>query len=99
MVAEILGVDSLSIPIKLYSDSNNMTHHLKTISGNNKVRDKRLHIDLSAIAEMTMRDNVQVVWIEGSKQLANVLTKKGAGFQQILEVIRSGSLKSVGLPE
>ena len=99
MVAEILGVSSSSIPIKLYSDSNNMTNHLKTISGNNKVRDKRLHIDLSAIAEMTQRDNVQIIWIDGSKQLANVLTKKGAGFHQILEVMRTGSLESLELPE
>ena len=98
MISEILGVDSRSIPIKLYSDSNNMVDHLKTISGNNKVRDKRLHIDLSAIAEMVKRDNVQIVWVEGSKQLANVLTKKGAGFHQILEVLRTGSIQSLKLP-
>ena len=95
MVAEILGVNPRTIPIRLFSDSKNMTEHLQTISGSSKVRDKRLHIDLSAIAEMTKRDNVQVVWVDGSKQLANVLTKKGAGYQQILEVLRSGSLKSL----
>ena len=98
MVAEILGVDSRSIPVKLYSDSNNLVDHLRTISGNNRVRDKRLHIDLSAIAQMIERDNVQIIWVDGTKQLANVLTKKGAGFHQILEVLRNGSIKSLDLP-
>ena len=97
MVAEILGINPRTIPIRLFSDSRNMTEHLQTISGSSKVRDKRLHIDLSAISEMTKRDNVQVIWVDGSKQLANVLTKKGAGFQQILEVLRSGSLKTLQL--
>ena len=99
MVSEILGVETRSIPIKLFSDSNNMVDHLRTISGNNRVRDKRLHIDLSAIAEMVKRDNVKIIWVDGSKQLANVLTKKGAGFHQILEVLRSGSIQSLDLPE
>ena len=97
MVAEILGTSPKMIPIKLYSDSNNLVEHLQTVSGNNKIRDKRLHIDLSAIAEMTERDNVQVEWIEGYRQVANVLTKKGAGYQQILEVLRSGSLQALRL--
>ena len=98
MVSEIIGVKLRSIPIKLFSDSNNMVDHLKTISRNNKVRDKRLHVDLSSIAEMVDWDNVQVTWVDRSQQLVNVLNKKGAGFQQILEVLRTGSLDTLKLP-
>ena len=75
-----------------------MVDHLKPISRNNKVRDKRLHVDLSSIAEMVDGDNVQVTWVDRSQQLVNVLNKKGEGFKQILEVVRTGSLETLKLP-
>ena len=59
----------------------------------NLVSDKRLRVDLAAIREMMEKDDVALMWVAASYQLADVLTKSGASKTRLLNVLRSARLE------
>ena len=72
-------VDNLGLKLALYSTK--------------MVDDKQTRIDIAAMQQMLNTSKVnQVVWCPTGKQLANVLTKKGASSKLILDVLASGRL-------
>ena len=57
------------------------------------VKDRRLRIDMAQIQEAIQEENMELLWIEGSEMLTDILTKKGVSEDSILKVIRNGRLE------
>ena len=63
-------------------------------SSTNVKEDKRLIQDISLIKEMMYKQEIHSVnLVESERNLADSLTKRGASFQLLEEVIRLGSTK------
>ena len=54
--------------------------------------DKRLRADIVRLREMVDTKEIKVTWVEGTKQLADYLTKRGASSQRPLEVLGRNEL-------
>ena len=61
-------------------------------STNNTVLEKRLLIDLSILIEMVDKNEITISWTESEKQLVNCLTKRGASYDTLINVVQSGKL-------
>ena len=88
MIQELFG-QHCATNIKAYTDSKSL---IEAINSTKLVDDKRLRIDLGAIKQSIQKNEVDVRWCPGSKQLANCLTKKGAQSNDLLRVIQTGRL-------
>ena len=67
------------------TDSKSLFDTLKTTKVNS---DKRLRVDISRLKEMVIEEEVSIEWIEGKKQLADALTKRGASTELLVEALR-----------
>ena len=56
------------------------------------VEEKRLRVDIAAIRDEVRDRVIAVEWIEKEYQLADVLTKQGAGSEKLLGVLKSSVL-------
>ena len=92
-MAEILGVDPVRIPIKTHTDSNDLFQAVKSTKF---VKDKRQRLAL--IKQDVQKEQVEVRWVEAGDMLADPLTKKNAGAEQLLRVLETGQLP-VGVTE
>jgi len=54
------------------------------------ITDRRLRVEISAIRELKERGELTLVWTPSDKQLAEVLTKKGASSHKLLESFKQG---------
>ena len=54
--------------------------------------DKRLHLEISELHEMSESKDINVFWVEGVKQLSNVLTKKRASAFPLMTVLKNGQI-------
>ena len=84
VVAEIVDVDKDKIPIKAYTDSNNL---FEAVYSTKLVKDRRLRIDMAQIQEAIQEENIELLWIPGNEMLADILTKKGVSADSILEYL------------
>ena len=57
-----------------------------------QISDRRLRVEMSAIRETKERGEIDIRWINGSGQLADVLTKKGASPYSLLRVLGDGKM-------
>ena len=86
MVQEVFGLQKLpSVTSK--TDSRSLWDHLNTTK---VTQDARLRVDIACIREMVKLEEIQVDWVDKSKQLADCLTKAGASSSSLVEVLRSG---------
>ena len=92
ILAETLGVDDQSIPIKAHIDSNNL--HQAIIS-TKFVEDKRLRLDIAQIQEEIKDQQVQVKWVNSDSMLADPLTKKNANADKLMEALKTGTLPAL----
>ena len=76
---------SKKVRVVCKTDSKSLFDTLKTTKVN---ADKRLRVDISRLKEMVIEEEVVVEWIEGKKQLADALTKRGASTDMMVEVLR-----------
>ena len=60
------------------------------VGTSHRVSDRSLIIDVSYIREKIERNELQLRWEDGSKQLSNVLTKKGASPELLRTTLRTG---------
>ena len=95
LVAEILGVDPIRIPIKTHTDSNDLFQAVKSTKF---VKDKRQRLDITLIKQDVQKEQVEVRWVEAGDMLADPLTKKNAGAEQLLKVLETGQ-QPVGVTE
>ena len=81
-LSEIVDAD---LEVTLYTDNKSL---IDAINTTNLTTDKRLRVDLAALREMFENDEVKFKWIETKKQLADILTKKGASKQNLLQILQ-----------
>ena len=90
MLAEILGINILKIPIRVYTDSDNL---YQAVYSTKFVDDKKLRLDIAQIQEAVSEENVQVNWIKAEEMLADCLTKKGVNGDLLMEALETGRIK------
>ena len=56
------------------------------------ILDKHLQVEIPALREMCEKNELQISWIEKQHQLSDVLTKRGASPQSLIETIKTGKL-------
>ena len=92
ILAETLGVEDRSIPIKAHIDSNNL---YQAIISTKFVEDKRLRLDIAQIQEEIKDQQVQVKWVNSDSMLADSLTKKNAKADKLMEALKTGTLPAL----
>lgn len=68
---------------------------LQSLVSTSLVDEKRLRLDVNCIKEMIENENLEVRWVPGNYQLANVLTKAGASPESVCKVLSSGKLSGL----
>ena len=63
-----------------------------TIHSTKQTSEKRLIVDISAVREMSDRNELSVTWIKKEKQLSDVLTKYGASNRLLLDILQTGRM-------
>ena len=63
-----------------------------TIHSTKQTSEKRLIVDISAVREMSDRNELSVMWIKKEKQLSDVLTKDGASSRLLLDILQTGRM-------
>jgi hypothetical protein len=87
IIEDILGLKHKTIPIEAYIDNKSV---VEAVYSTKLVDDKRLRIDIAAIAESLASKEVDnIKWCPGDKQLANCMTKFGASSYELLQVIQT----------
>ena len=77
-------------PITILTDSKPLCD---AIQSNKFVQNERLRIDIDAIKEPLMKQEIhEIKWINSTQQLADILTKTGANTSLLLNVLRKGTL-------
>ena len=83
ILMEISGCEN--IPVKCFVDNRSL---VEALSSYKSVDDKRLRIDISVIKDMIQSGELKEVnWVGTSKQLADCLTKRGASFERLRQVV------------
>ena len=72
-------------------DSRSLYEHLGTTK---QAENKRLRLEISALREMVSEEDIRLIWVPGAKQLSNALTKKGASWNLLRQVLLNGMLPS-----
>ena len=89
LVSEVYtGNRTSSIPIECYVDNRNLHD---AAYGTTPITDQYSLVDLSIIRERIKSSEIKVKWIHSRKQLADVLTKKGASHEALLKVLQNGT--------
>ena len=63
-----------------------------TLNTSTIVSDKRLRVDIARLREMVFRKEIKVSWVEGKRQIADALTKRGASTEKLIHVLESCEL-------
>ena len=58
----------------------------------NILEDRRLQVEMAILREMVDRNEIEIQWCSGDKQLSNVLTKTGASGHLLRETLHKGKL-------
>ena len=74
-------------PIICYTDSRSL---FESAGSYKPVNDRRLRVEINAIREMLLKNEITIKWIDGKQQISDVLTKKGASPFLLMDVIQSG---------
>ena len=91
LLEEILNLKK-KIPVIAITDSDDL---FTTSSTTRLVTDRRLRVEISAIRQMIEREEIELVWVDRTKQIADVLTKKGAPSQNLIRTIQTGVIHPV----
>ena len=88
-IIQILNVDSTKIPIFVFTDSKSLWEN---IHSTNQSTDLKLRREVQAIRQHMEESEVNdCIWIPGSMQLADSLTKKTANPEPLLNAISTGT--------
>jgi hypothetical protein len=90
IVTELLQKDPKSLPIVAYVDNQSV---VQAIGSTKQVDDKRLRVDIASIKECLAKHDIDSVrWLDGSRQLADCMTKRGASGYKLRQAIMEGQL-------
>lgn len=76
------------IPIKCYTDNKSLSENIHSTK---LISEKRLRLDLASIKESVNIGDIEVIWVRTSKQISDCLTKAGADFRNLVEVLSGGN--------
>ena len=66
----------------------------KTLKTTKSILHERLHgVEMSTLWEMCEKTELSIHWIEKQYQLSDVLTKKGASHQSLIETLQKGKIE------
>ena len=82
-------LNSMNSPVNMITDSKSLFDASNTTS---LISDRRLRVEMSSIREMKEEGDIDIKWVKGEAQLADVLTKKGASSQQLMKVLKDGKI-------
>ena len=88
MTKEVFNLSQLP-KIELRTDSRSLKEHLET---DRVIKDPRLRIDTARLREMRELQELNIVWVPGSEQLADCLTKKAANSDKLKRALSIGAL-------
>ena len=71
---------------KCYTDNRSLTDTLVTTK---IISDRRLRVDIARLREMVAEKEIHVTWVDGKRQVADALTKRGAPSVSLIEVLKS----------
>ena len=86
MTKEVFGMQDAP-KVTCFTDNKSLFDNLQS---SKLVQDLRIRVDIARIREMVHLGEIEVVWVDKKKQLADPLTKAGASSTRLLEVLRSG---------
>lgn len=66
----------------------------ETSGTSRQVNDRRLWVEVSKIWQMIQTDEISISWIEKTKRLSELLTKKKSWSYCLMETLRSGRLEN-----
>ena len=75
--------------VRVVTDSKSLYDALHT---SNTVEDMNMRLNIARLREMVTLREISVKWVETKLQLADVMTKRGASPEALLNVLRSSSL-------
>ena len=88
MTQEVFGMQDAP-KVTCFTDNKSLFDNLQS---SKLVQDLRIRVDIARIREMVHLGEIEVVWVDKKKQLADPLTKAGASSTRLLEVLRSGAI-------
>ena len=86
IVGEVFGV---VVPVELYTDNKSLYDSICTT---NLVLDKRLRVEIASLRENFENGEVKFSWVSAEKQIADVLTKRGASKVKLFSSLRENKL-------
>ena len=78
-----------NINVEAFTDNRSL---YKTLLTTKSILDKRLRVEIAALREMCEKNELIINWVEKQHQLSDVLTKRGASPQSLIETIQKGKL-------
>ena len=81
--------DGKQLNIIAYTDNQNLYDAANTLK---QTLEKRLLADMSAIREMVETNEINITWIEKTKQISNILTKAGASPNIVSGILSSSKM-------
>ena len=63
-----------------------------TLQTSNTTKDIRLRVDIARLRQMVEEKEISIRWVDGSKQLADCMTKKGASSLKLRDVLESSTI-------
>ena len=82
-------IPNIQLTIRCFTDSKGLYDAVNTT---NSISDKRLRIEMAVVREMVEKNEIKLDWISKEYQLADVLTKKGASCEMLIDVIKNGKI-------
>jgi hypothetical protein len=83
-ITELLNLPGAEL-VKCFVDNKSLVDSLHSTKS---VDDKHLRINLALLSDMLERGDLSsVTWVQSARQLANVLTKRGASAHQLLSAV------------
>jgi transposase InsO family protein len=75
------------IPIKCFTDNKSLCQNIHSTK---LLSEKRLRMDLASIKESVCTGDITVTWVHTSSQIADCLTKTGADFHRLIDILKTG---------
>ena len=72
LISELLFHDGKRLNIIAYTDNRSIYDAVHTLK---QTLEKRLPVDISPIREMVKRNEINITWIEKTKEISDILTK------------------------
>jgi transposase InsO family protein len=89
LLAEAINVPTNSFVVKCFVDNKSLVDALYSTKS---IEDKQLRINMAVLRDMLSKHDIQsVCWVQSTRQLANVLTKRGASPGSLLAAVGNGA--------